>query len=351
MTSLKKYVLVGDAQSPHLLKWAKALYPQTDLWVVSSRGFLPEFDQFLQSSRRFSLHKKSGIFGWLCIFIKCPILGIWIRNIDPDFINPHYLTSHGLLVSIIKCIFNLRSKIIGSAWGSDVLVAPETSCFAKHFLKFTFINCDITTSDSIFMANRMQILGAKNVHIFPFGLESIPCTNIEKELLFFSNRGLEPIYNPYRVLEFFESALLSVPNARLVVANTGSLLTGMRQWVERRGLSTCVDFVGRLDSDTQAKYYSRSKWYISVPISDALSVSIIEAMAHGCLPIVSNLPANRELISDGINGWILPDRKAINCDFLLVDEDVCLRMIKKNILWVKEHAVFNPLLENFLTKI
>ena len=28
-----RYALVGDGESPHLLKWARALAPLVDLWV------------------------------------------------------------------------------------------------------------------------------------------------------------------------------------------------------------------------------------------------------------------------------------------------------------------------------
>ena len=36
-----RYVLLGDGESPHLLKWAQALAPRVELYVASSRGFAP----------------------------------------------------------------------------------------------------------------------------------------------------------------------------------------------------------------------------------------------------------------------------------------------------------------------
>ena len=44
-----RLVLLGDGDSPHLLKWARALAPRVDLWAVSSRGFLPGFDAWVPS--------------------------------------------------------------------------------------------------------------------------------------------------------------------------------------------------------------------------------------------------------------------------------------------------------------
>lgn len=50
-----RHVLIGDAESPHLLKWARALAPQVDLWVASSRGFAPGFDALVPERCRFAL--------------------------------------------------------------------------------------------------------------------------------------------------------------------------------------------------------------------------------------------------------------------------------------------------------
>jgi glycosyltransferase involved in cell wall biosynthesis len=46
-------------------------------------------------------------------------------------------------------------------------------------------------------------------------------------------------------------------------------------------------------------------FFFSILTSDALSVSLLEAMAHGCIPIVSDLPDNREWVEDNKNGIIL----------------------------------------------
>ena len=34
-----KLVLLGDGESPHLVKWARALEPRLELYAISSRGF------------------------------------------------------------------------------------------------------------------------------------------------------------------------------------------------------------------------------------------------------------------------------------------------------------------------
>ena len=46
--------------------------------------------------------------------------------------------------------------------------------------------------------------------------------------------------------------------------------------------------------------------YISASLSDGTANSLLEAMAAGLFPIVSDIPANREWIADGENGMLFP---------------------------------------------
>ena len=150
----------------------------------------------------------------------------------------------------------------------------------------------------------MRDLGAGEVMVFPFGLESLPAEPGPKDdELFFANRGLEPLYQPSRVLDFFHA--FAGQEARLVVANDGSLLPALQAQAAALGLSERVLFVGRLDAETQAQWYGRARWYLSLPGSDSVAVSVLEAMAYGCVPVLSDLPANHELVRSGENGLIV----------------------------------------------
>ena len=74
-----------------------------------------------------------------------------------------------------------------------------------------------------------------------------------------------------------------------------------------------VEFIGWVDSETNRNWYARSTFWISIPESDATSISLLEAMAYGCIPILSDLPSNREWIKDKINGSIVAE---LDADFL-----------------------------------
>ena len=56
-----RLVLVGDGESPHLAKWARALEPRVELYAVSSRGFAEGFA--VPPQRRLALGTRPAFEG------------------------------------------------------------------------------------------------------------------------------------------------------------------------------------------------------------------------------------------------------------------------------------------------
>jgi glycosyltransferase involved in cell wall biosynthesis len=348
-----RLVLIGDGESPHLAKWARALAPRLELYSVSSRGYAPGFSGLLPDDRRLALDTRPKVSGGNAAVLRAlPRLGPWLKRIRPDWIHAHYLTSHGTLALAAKRGWRLPARMAGSAWGSDILVAPDRSAGLRWLTRRVLRACTLCTSDSVHMAERMKQLGAREVMTFPFGLEALPAAPGPKaEHLFFANRALEPTYAPERVLDLFTSVAADWPGAELVIGNDGS----MRQDLERRAATSRfagrIRFVGRLDAATQAQWYARARWYLSLPRSDSVSVSVLEAMAHGCIPILSDLPANRELVNDGDNGLVVPEGEALSEVDLAPLAARAERIAATNHAWVAEHAMFEPAVERFVARL
>lgn len=345
-----KLVLIGDGESPHLLKWARMLQPRVRLAAISSRGFAPGWELLLPDADRLALNTAPDHAGGnVALFKRLPQVGAWLADTNPDWIHAHYLTSHGTLAWAAKLGWRLRAQIAGSAWGSDILVTPQRGPAWRWLTKKALRSCAITTSDSAHMTERMRELGAGEVMTFPFGLEALPKQNVTKQpWLCFANRGLEPIYRPQLVIEAFAHIAAAQPEARLVVANEGSLRAALEADVAARGLASRVSFVGRLDAQAQAAHYARSTWFLSLPESDSVSVSVLEAMAHGCVPLLSELPANRELIGDSARGLIVGAPADLPARMAALD---AARLAAVNRGWVAANGMFEPHVQRFLTRL
>lgn len=345
-----RLVLIGDGESPHLLKWARALAPRVQLWAISSRGFMPGWELLVPDAQRLALNTRPEHGGGNVALLKqLPKVGAWLSAVDADWIHAHYLTSHGSLAWAARLGWRLRAQIAGSAWGSDILVTPNQSAAYRWLTKKVLKACAVTTSDSQHMADKMRELGAAEVMVFPFGLEAMPRQRGEKEpWLFFANRGLEPLYRPQLVLEVFARIASQCPPARLVIANDGSLRPWLENDVMGRGLADKVSFVGRLDAADQARWYDQASWYLSLPESDSVSVSVLEAMAHGCVPLLSDLPANRELIGNSERGLIVYEPKGITKRLVQLQPE---QLAAANRQWVQQHGLFEPGVQRFLTRL
>ena len=352
-TRALRVVLWGDGESPHLLKWARALAPRVELYVASSRGLAPGIEALVAPERRLVLGQATKFAGGNAALLKTlPRLARWLRGVDADWINAHYLSSHGTLAWLARRL-GVRAQLAASAWGSDILVAPQRSRALRWLTRRVLRDAAVCTSDSAWMAGRMRELGAREVMTFPFGLDALPAAPAAKEpALFFANRGLEEIYDPSRVLALFASVARVWPAASLVVANDGALRAALERQAAQLGLGGRVDFVGRLDAATQAALYARARWYLSLPRSDSVAVSVLEAMAHGCIPVLSDLPANRELVRDGVNGLIVADgQDALSLGAIDRLQLHAPAIAVANRDWVAANALFGPSIDAFVARL
>jgi glycosyltransferase involved in cell wall biosynthesis len=348
-----RLVLIGDGQSPHLLKWARALAPRVELWAVSSRGFDAGFDAILPPSRRLALGQRTQFEGGNAALLwQLPRVVRWLRQVQPDWLAPHYLTSHGTLAWLAVRLGGVRARMAGSAWGSDILVTPQRSWLMRWLTRAVLKACTVCSSDSQHMSSQMRALGAGEVLTFPFGLETLPeAPGPKDEALFFANRGLEPIYAPQRVLAVFASLARDWPEARLVMANEGSLRSALETRAQQADLAGKVRFVGRLDAQAQAACYAQARWYLSLPVSDSVSVSVLEAMAHGAIPILSDLPANRELVTDGHDGLILVDGELPGAQRLAGLSARADAVSQGLHTWVAQHALFPAAVQGYVLRL
>ena len=348
-----RVVLFGDGESTHLLKWALALAPRVELWVASSRGLAPAIEALVAPERTLLLgHATKFAGGNVALLKTLPRLVRWLREVDADWISAHYLTSHGTLAWLARKR-GVRAQLAASAWGSDILVTPGRSALLRWVTSRVLRDAAVCTSDSAHMAQRMRELGARDVMTFPFGLDVLPAAPSSKEpRLFFANRGLEDIYDPQRVLTLFASVAMTWPDARLVVANSGSMSDALKTQAATLGLADRIEFVGRLDAAAQSAFYARARWYVSVPRSDSVSVSVLEAMGHGCIPLLSDLPANRELVRDGVNGLIVPDARAalpVSALERLAADAQAVAVANRD--WVGANALFGPSIAAFVARL
>lgn len=231
------------------------------------------------------------------------------RSFKPDVVHVHQLNSVTFYTLLALSRYDV--PIVATAWGSDVLVNPNNNWLLRKILGYNLGRATAFTSDAVFMADRMREIFSRqdlDITIANFGV-SDPVYHVAKERIIYSNRLHEPLYRVDRIIRAFEKFQRTPYGCdwRLVIAATGAETPKLKKLAAELGLGNSVIFVGWLQMDENMKWYARSKVWVSIPESDATAISLLEAMYHGCLPVVVDLPVTHEWINDGENGIIVGD--------------------------------------------
>lgn len=229
------------------------------------------------------------------------------KNFNPTVVHIHQIGIYSYIS--LKAIRNLSIKTVVTAWGSDVLLTPQKNWLFKKIAVYSINKADYLTSDSKYMADRMRVLSGKKdlrILIANFGIK-IQNISVNKEEVIYSNRLHKTLYRIDKIILAFDKFLKTEKgkNWKLIIGATGSETEKLVQLTNDLKIQDHVQFCGWVDSKVNIENYSKAKIFISIPESDATSISLLEAMAYGCLPIVSDLPANREWITPNENGIIV----------------------------------------------
>lgn len=229
------------------------------------------------------------------------------QRFQPDLVHVHQAGTHAWLT--LRALKGTSVPVIVSAWGSDILHNPNRGFLYRWMVVNILRNSTCLTSDSLHMAAEMNRLAGRqlDVTMANFGIAfdgKIPCL---KENIIYSNRLHKSFYRIDKIILAFQKFQKNFPgdNWRLVIAGTGEETARLKELVNSLGLDRYIDFVGWVDAKVNAEFFSRARLFVSIPESDATSISLLEAIAAGCIPVVANLPANLEWVIDNVNGVVV----------------------------------------------
>lgn len=210
---------------------------------------------------------------------------------------------------------NVPSLLI--IWGSDVLLNPKRSFLLKQMVKFNLRQAWQIVCETSTIADTVRKLAGKplKVELLNFGVDSIPSEIITKkrcEIL--SCRFHTPLYRIDSILKAFAKIIYdhNLRGWTLTLAAQGIETDKLKVLAKRLKIDPYVKFVGFLSKQELIERYKQSAIFVSVPESDGLSVSLLEAMAFGCIPVLSDLPSNREVVINGLNGYIVADLELLD---------------------------------------
>lgn len=268
-----------------------------------------------------------------------------VKKFNPDMVIAERTTSYGYLAAIS----GLKPMAIAQQGITDLW--PHKSplyIFKKRLQNYAFKKADLIHAWGNSMAEHMKEsnVDMEKVMILPKGinLDFFEFNDASDGTLINAvvTRSLEPEYKHDLILKAFSIVKQKSIPFKLTIIGDGTELKKLKWLAKELKIDNEVNFVGRINNNDIPKFLQQANFYISTPITEGVSASLFEAMASGCLPIVSDLPGNRSWIQQKENGILVTIENEIKLaeeiEWAFKNTDFTKKAIVENRKFVEENA-------------
>lgn len=309
-----KLCYLADAGSIHTRKMCEYFVEKGyDLTVISLN------DGYIENVKVHSMNMiTTGTDGSLSKlkYLKCisEIKKI-IKKINPDIVHAHYISSYGLLASLV----GFKPTIL-SVWGSDVYDFPKKSFVYENIIKYNLKKADCILSTSNVMKKETQKYTNKNITVTPFGVDIskfVPLKNKETrdELVIGTIKSLEKKYG----IEYLIKAFKKVKDAnsgiklKLVIGGKGSQEEYLKKLCRELNIENDVNFLGFINQSQVVNYLQSFDIAVfsSVLDSESFGVAAVEAQACGVPVIVTDVDGLMESTVPNVTS-LVAQRKSVD---------------------------------------
>ena len=300
-----KILFLADARSIHIRRWIDFFSKKGH--QVSLISLEPA--ENINCEKFFIPSKIKD--GFLKYVLAVPEIKQIVKKLNPDLASAHFIPNYGWIGARLK-----RRPLVVTSWGSDILISAKKSFLHKKRAEFVLSQADLVTSDSLYLTSEIVKLKVPENKIlsYPMGVSAEFLCSSNKQFppdkkIFrvISIRQLEPLYNISLLIEAIPHCLKRTNHKiEFVIGGEGSQRDFLVQLVQKSKIADRIKFLGKLSQTELMHHFQNSDIYVSTSLSDSTSVSLLEAMACQLIPIVTNIPGNREWIRDGANGYLVP---------------------------------------------
>lgn len=233
---------------------------------------------------------------------------VLLRRLRPDLVHAHWLTSYGL----IALASGVR-PLVATAHGDDLLIAPRSPLY-RWIVRRVLRASSLVTVPSPQMSDIAATLAgdACPIEVLQYGVETARLTAFAEHA-----RGARPLppdartivsarplLRLYRFDVLLDALALGSPSPawRCDLYGDGPERRSLEQQAARLGLGSQVVFHGRQPSEVVEGALAGARLYVSVAESDGASIALLETLALGPVPVLSDIPSNRYWVEDGVNG-------------------------------------------------
>jgi glycosyltransferase involved in cell wall biosynthesis len=231
------------------------------------------------------------------------------KKIQPDLLWGHYVSSAGT----VAWLSGFRPYAL-TVHGSDVLYESQKWSI-RQLLKRMFRSAALIHTVSPQIDDRIGELGTARTKLrcLPFGIDvdaiqmKVRDEPFGAPLRLVCTRSIQNfVYDMPTIIRAMAELKRRNVAAQLTFSGTGALEQECKDLAIQLGLDDCITFMGGYTSDQLNGILHDHDIYVSASLSDGASLSLLEAMASGIYPVVSDIPANRVWLEDVRAGFFPP---------------------------------------------
>lgn len=237
-----------------------------------------------------------------------------------DLIHSHWFVPSGLVGAALAFIW--RKPHVITSHVLDANLFGKFRCFIP-ILSIIVASADLITTNSSYTKQQIEGLvplpcpckvipmGVHLPHVSPSSKE-VPCGNI---VLFVGRlvewKGVDTLI---RAMSYVKK---EIPDAQLNIVGEGPFRDSLERLVRDTGLTEVVRFFGKVNDEDLAGLYNSSSVFVLPSrtyqglVMEGLGVVLLEAMSHGIPVIGSNVGGIPDIITDGENGFLVPEQEPV----------------------------------------
>ncbi|MCW3087104.1 MAG: glycosyltransferase family 4 protein [Sediminibacterium sp.] len=245
----------------------------------------------------------------------------YIRKLKPDIVLVQGLI-FPLQVGILKCWLGSKVKIIArhhaerpSKGVMKIAQRLADTCIAAYLFAARGNAADWLDQGIIKSAGKIYELPPTLTEFHPRdAMESRQRTKMKGAPAYLWVGRLNANKDPLTVISAFEKFIATRPGAMLhMVYQSEELLQAVKDAMHANpSLQKNLVLHGKIAYEELPAWYSAADFFISSSHAEAGSVALLEAMACGCIPIVSAIPPSLKVTGNGVYGFYYEPGNADN---------------------------------------
>jgi len=307
-----KILLIGNANSIHIRRWASSLAARgLEVFLLSRRQVPVDGAELLAAEVPPWAPWRPGRWTQR----RRAMLRRAIRRVRPNVVNVHYLGPFSIFPEDLG-----GARLLVNTWGSDVIpLTPEPPGRRRRKTRVLHAADRLMSSSDHLARATCEYAGLPRERVVTnhWGVEldkfGPPGTPIDEPVVGFV-KSFQPHYGPHTLLAAFAEVAQAIPGAKLLMAGrVDQLRSELERQAEALGISGQVEWLGHVGYGEVPGLFRRMAVSAMPSTREAFGMAAIESQAMGIPVVASTAGGLPEVIVDGQTGLLVPpdDPKAL----------------------------------------